>query len=67
MPGDENPWKWKKFVEIGNTIHKLRGVIRLERAKDALGLVQDLRESGFLRSSEERFDLYETLLPNIAC
>ena len=67
MSDEENQWKWNKFVEIGNTIHKMRGVIRTEKAQDALWFIRDLRKNGFLRSSKERFDLYETLLPKIAC
>jgi hypothetical protein len=67
MSDDENQWKWIKFVEIGNTIHKMRGQVRIQMAKNALGLGDDLTETGFLRSSKERFDLYETLLYKIAC
>lgn len=40
--------EWNKFEEIGNTIHKMRGVVSSEKAK-------------------ERYELYETLLPKIAC
>ena len=67
MSDDENQWKWNKFVEIGNTIQSMRGVIRTEKAQDALLLARVLRRTEFLVSSKERYDLYETLLPKIAC
>lgn len=66
MSEEENQWKWDKFVEIGNTIHKLRGQVRIDRAKDALGLADDLRESGYLRQTRKRYELYEILHSNIA-
>ncbi|KAI9353769.1 hypothetical protein BDR26DRAFT_947644 [Obelidium mucronatum] len=57
---------WKKFVEIGNAIDKMRGVTRTENAQHALLLVQMLRRTEFLVGSKERFDFYATLLPKIA-
>ena len=66
MSEDENLWKWKEFVEIGNTIHKMRGVVRIDRAKDALGFADNLRQSGYLLKSKERYELYKTLHSKIA-
>jgi hypothetical protein len=39
MSDQENHWKWNKFVEIGNSIHKMRGIVRTEKAQDALEFV----------------------------
>jgi hypothetical protein len=58
MSEDENQWKWNEFVEIGNRIHKMRGHVRILEAKNALGFCNDLSESGFLRSSKDRYKLY---------
>jgi len=66
MSDDENLWKWNKFVEIGNKIHKMRGVERTEVAQDALLFAKVLRRTEFLVSSKERYELYECLLPKIA-
>ena len=66
MYEDENQWKWNKFVEIGSTMQNMRGVIRAERAQDALVLARVLRRTEFLVGSKERFETYETLLPKIA-
>jgi len=66
MSDEENRWKWDKFVEIGNTIHKMRGQVRIGKAKDGLNSAELLRDSGFLYASKERYELYETLLPKIA-
>jgi hypothetical protein len=66
MSDEENRWKWNKFVEIGNTIHKMRGQVRIQLAKNALGFGEELTENGFVRGSKERYELYETLLPKIA-
>ena len=66
MCDDENGWKWDKFVDIGNNINKLRGQVRIDRAKDALGLADDLRQCGYLRQTRKRFELYETLHARIA-
>ena len=67
MPDDEKQWKWNKFVEIGNTIHKMRGQVRIQQAKAALKFSNSLIENEYITDSKERFDLYETLLPKIAC
>ncbi|KAI3655531.1 hypothetical protein MP638_007192 [Amoeboaphelidium occidentale] len=66
MADEENRWKWDKFVEIGNTIHKMRGQVRTEKAQDALMLARALRRTEYLIGSKERFELYETLLHKIA-
>ena len=67
MSDDEIQWKWKKFVEIANTIHKMRGFVRKEKVKAALNFSDDLLRTKYITDSQERFDLYETLLPKIAC
>jgi hypothetical protein len=67
MSDDENQWKWNEFVEIGNTIHKMRGVVRTERAKAALNFSDDLLRTKYITDSRERYELYKTLLPIIAC
>jgi hypothetical protein len=61
MADDENSWKWDEFVEIGNTIHKMRGQHRRDRAQDALTLAAALRNANFLIRSKERYELYKTL------
>ena len=66
MSADENRWKWDEFVQIGNTIHKMRGQVRIQLAKNALGFGEELTENGFIRSTKERYEVYETLLPKIA-
>ena len=66
MSEEENRWKWNKFVEIGNTIHKKRGQVRIQMAKNALGFGEELTENGFVRGSRERYELYEALLVKIA-
>jgi hypothetical protein len=66
MSDDENSWKWEAMVKICNNIHKMRGIVRTEMAKDALGFIKDLRQNEFLISSKERYELYETLLLKIA-
>jgi hypothetical protein len=66
MAGDLCEWKWQKFVEIGNTIHQLRGKVRIQLAKNALAFGQELTYTGYVRKSKERFELYETLLAKIA-
>jgi hypothetical protein len=66
MSDEENRWKWDKFVEIGNNIHKMRGVVRVDRAKDGLKFAEILRDSGYLYQSKERYELYKTLHTKIA-
>jgi hypothetical protein len=58
--------KWDKFQEIGNNIHNKKGIEREELAHEALEIVHDLRKSGYIRNSEERFRIFETLLEKIA-
>lgn len=66
MSDEENGWKWDEFVKIGNSIHKERGVVRIEKAQDALLLAKVLRRTEYLIGSKERYQLYKTLLPKIA-
>ena len=68
MSADEaNRWKWNKFVEIGNNIHKLRGVVRIQRAKYALQLSNQLIDKEFIVNLPIKDQqMYETLLPKIA-
>ncbi|KAI8893553.1 hypothetical protein BC833DRAFT_569109 [Globomyces pollinis-pini] len=67
MSDEENTWKWDKFVEIGNTIHKIQErQVRIGRAKDGLKFAELLRHSGFLYQSKERYEIYETLIVKIA-
>ena len=66
MTDEENRWKWNKFVEIGNSIHKMRGVVRTEKSKAALNFSNDLLRTKYITDSKERYELYETLLPKIA-
>jgi hypothetical protein len=66
MSDEENRWKWNEFVEIGNNIHKMRGVVRVDRANDALGFADDLRQCGYLRQNRQRYELYVTLHTKIA-
>jgi hypothetical protein len=58
--------KWNKFVEIGNTIHKMRGNVRILQAKAALKFGNSLVENEYITDSLERYELYETLLHKIA-
>jgi hypothetical protein len=68
MSDDENQWKWNKFVELGNTIHKMRGQVRILEAKRALILAEELLEARVItRLPIKDQQLYETLLPKIAC
>ena len=48
MSDNENRWKWNKFVEIGNTIHKMRGQVRIQKAVYALQLSAQLLENHFI-------------------
>jgi hypothetical protein len=66
MSNQENQWKWNKFVEIGNTIHKIRGQVRIQKVKAAFKF-NSLLENEYITDSIERFELYETLLHKIAC
>jgi hypothetical protein len=66
---DENRWKWNEFVEIGNTIQKMVGKeLKTRKAKAALLLSDALmnERNTFIIDSQERYELYETLLPKIA-
>ncbi|KAI9332666.1 hypothetical protein BDR26DRAFT_806305 [Obelidium mucronatum] len=66
MCDEENSWKWDAFVEVGTTIHKMRGQVRIQMAKNALAFGAELTENGFVRGSKERYKLYATLLVKIA-
>ena len=66
MSEEENRWKWNEFVEIGNTIHKMRGQVRIQKAKAALKFSNSLIEKEYITDSKERYELYKTLLPRIA-
>ena len=68
MSDEENSWKWSKFVEIGNNIHKMRGQVRILEAKRALRIANQLIENDFvLNLPIKDQQLYKTLLPIIAC
>jgi hypothetical protein len=68
MSEDENRWKWNKFVEIGNSIDKLRGQVRILEAKRALVFAKQLIENEFIPNLPIKDQqLYEILLPKIAC
>ncbi len=54
MSEEENRWKWNEFVEIGNTIHKMRGQVRILQATSALKMAKQLIESEYLFGSQER-------------
>ena len=67
MSDDENQWKWNKFVEIGNTIHKMRGQVRIAEAHRALTFAVQLSKNEFIPNLPIKDQqLYETLLPKIA-
>jgi hypothetical protein len=67
MSENENQWKWNEFVEIGNTIHHMRGIVRNLEAKRALSYVEQLVENDFILDLPIKDQkLYETLLPKIA-
>jgi hypothetical protein len=66
MSDAKNLRKWNEFVEIGNNIHKMKGVLRTMRAQEALKYARDLQETEFIIDSEERLALYDILLPKIA-
>jgi hypothetical protein len=65
MADEENRWKWKEFVEIGNNIHKMRGQVRIQLAKAALKFSNSLIENEYITDSKERYELYEILVPKI--
>jgi hypothetical protein len=68
MSADENELKWNKFLEIGNNIHKMRGQVRILEAKRALVFAKQLIENEFIPNLPIKDQqLYETLLPKIAC
>jgi hypothetical protein len=67
MSDEENRWKWNKFVEIGNNIHKLRGQVRILEAKRALVFAMQLIVNEFIPYLPIKDQqLYETLLHVIA-
>jgi hypothetical protein len=60
-------WKWNEFVEIGNTIHKMRGQFRILEANRALVFAKQLIKNEFIPNlSIKDQELYKTLLPKIA-
>ena len=65
---EENRWKWDKFVEIGNTIHKIVGKeYKTRLAKYALLLSDQLIDNRFILNLPIKDQqIYETLLPKIA-
>jgi hypothetical protein len=66
MSHEEYRWKWNAFVEIGNTIHKMRGHVRIQQAKAALKFCSSLIENDYITDSKERYELYKTLFSKIA-
>jgi hypothetical protein len=70
MSDQENRWKWNKFVEIGNNIHnpqKMRGQVRIQKAKYALQLSNQLIDNEFIVNLPIKDQqIYETLLTKIA-
>jgi hypothetical protein len=67
MSDEENQWKWDKFVDIGNTIHKMKGQVRFQQAKYALQLSNQLIDKEFIVNMPIKDQqLYEILLPKIA-
>ena len=66
MSDEETRWKWNKFMEIGNAIHKMRGQVRIQQAKAAVKFSNSLIEKEYITDSKERYEIYETLLPKIA-
>lgn len=65
MSDEVQCWKWDAAIKIGNTIQNMRGVVRIEMAEDGLGLLRDLRKSGFTTYSEERHEIYERLVSRV--
>ena len=67
MAEDENRDKWEEFVEIGNTIQKMRGEFRILEAIRAVETAKLLLRNGFFVNlpTKDR-QLYKTLLPKIA-
>ncbi|EGF79217.1 hypothetical protein BATDEDRAFT_89890 [Batrachochytrium dendrobatidis JAM81] len=64
---EDNCWKWNEFVEIGNTIHRMRRQVRILQAKYALGIANQLIDNGFIIDLPIKDQqLYETLLLKIA-
>ncbi|KAI8901571.1 hypothetical protein BC833DRAFT_614098 [Globomyces pollinis-pini] len=61
MSDNDNQYKWNKFVEIGNTIHKMRGQFQLFNIRNSL---KDQFISNFPIKDQQ---LYDILLPKIAC
>ncbi len=48
MSDDETRDKWNEFVEIGNTIHKMKGQVRILEAKRALRIANQLIENDLI-------------------
>ncbi len=66
MSDEDNEWKWKDFVKIGNNIQNMRGIVRTHEAMAALNFSDDLLRSKYITDSKERRELHATLLPIIA-
>lgn len=67
MSDEETRWKWNEFVDIGSNIHKMRGVLRIQKAKFALMISNGLIESNFLYNLNIKDQiLYKNLLSKIA-
>ena len=70
MSDEEDLWKWNKFVEIGNNMHnpqKMRGQVRIQKAKYALQLSNQLIDNEFIVNLPIKDQqLFSTLLPKIA-
>lgn len=67
MSDEENRWKWNEFVEIGNTIHKYKGQVRIIEALRALGYAKSLMLNEFILNLPIKDQqLFKTLLPKIA-
>jgi len=67
MSDKANVWKWNKFVEIGNTIHKMRGEVRILKAKRALDIADELIDNKFIRHLQiEDQEIFDSLYPRIA-
>jgi hypothetical protein len=64
---EENRSRWNLFVEIGKSIHNVRGVLRIQQAKLALQLSNQLIENHFISQLPfPQIQLHQTLLPKIA-
>lgn len=58
-------WKWERFVELGNDIHKKRGQVRTILAEVGLILAAHIRRSEYCLLTEDHFILYTQLVEKI--